>query len=144
MRMAPNQREPRGLVSRLCGGLGGWGMFLFSLALGAVMWTASWIGGHPMLGLAMFGIMAAFGAVFVVGRRSETIRLMAAGRHADERWRSIDLRATAFMGIVLGLAVIVAFLWAIAHGRDGQPYAPLGAIAGISYLIAIIYLRWRS
>ena len=132
MQMAPNQSEPRGLVSRLCGGLGGWGMFLFSLALGAVMWTASWIGGHPMLGLAMFGIMAAFGAVFVVGR------------HTDERWRSIDLRATAFMGIVLGLAVIVAFLWAIAHGRDGQPYAPLGAIAGISYLIAIIYLRWRS
>jgi hypothetical protein len=144
MQMAPNQGESRSLVNRLCGGLGGWGMFVFSLALGATMWAASWVGGHPMLGLGMFGIMAAFGAVFVVGQRSESIRMMAAGRRADERWRSIDLRATAFSGIALILAVIAGFLWEIAHGRSGQPYAPLGAIAGLSYLLAIIYLRWRS
>jgi hypothetical protein len=82
--------------------------------------------------------MAAFGAIFVVGRRSESIRMMAAGRGADERWRSIDLHATAIAGLVLISAVIVGFVWEIAHGRSGNPYGLLGAIAGVAYL------RWRS
>jgi hypothetical protein len=68
---------------------------------------------------------------------------MAAGRHADERWRSIDLQATAFGGLVLVTAVIGAFLWEITHGRSGNP-SPLGAIAGIAYLVALVWLRWRS
>jgi hypothetical protein len=62
----------------------------------------------------------------------------------DERWRSIDLRATATSGLVLISVVIVAFISEIAHGRSGQPYVPLGAIAGVSYLVAVIWLRWRS
>jgi hypothetical protein len=123
---------------------GGWALPLFSLALGGVMWAASWVGGHPMAGLASFGIMACFGAVFVVGRRSESLRMMAAGRRADERWRSIDQRATAIAGLVVIAAVIVAFVWEIAHGRSGQPYASLGAIAGLTYLVALVWLRWRS
>jgi hypothetical protein len=36
---------------------------LFSLALGAVVWAASSIGGHPVAGLVSFLIMAGFGAV---------------------------------------------------------------------------------
>jgi hypothetical protein len=46
-------------------------------------------------------------------------------------WRSIDLRATAVSGLAVITAVIVAFLWEITHRRSGQPYALLGAIAGI-------------
>jgi hypothetical protein len=34
--------------------------------------------------------------------------------------------------------VIVGFLWEIAHGRSGQPYALLGAIAGLAYLVALV------
>jgi hypothetical protein len=139
MQMASNEQQSsrRRLVAT-------WGLPAFSVVLGVIMWAASWIGGHPALGLAMFGIMVAFGAIFVVGRRSESIRLMAAGRYADERWRSIDLRATAFGGTAVITAVIAAFVWEIAHGRDGNPYAALGAIGGISYLLAVIWLRWRS
>jgi hypothetical protein len=70
-----------------------------------------------------FLIMACFGAVFVVGRRSESLRLMAAGRRADERWRSIDLRATAAAGLVLISAVIIGFLWEIAHAAAATPTA---------------------
>jgi hypothetical protein len=40
-------------------GRNGWGLLLFSVMLGAVMWAAAWIGGHPELGLVMFVIMAA-------------------------------------------------------------------------------------
>jgi hypothetical protein len=70
--------------------------------------------------------------------------MMAAGRRADERWRSIDQRATAVSGLAVITAVIVGFLWEIAHGRSGQPYALLGAIAGLTYLVALVWLRWRS
>ena len=139
MQMASNEQQPTRRRPNPT-----WTLPAFSAFLGVVMWAAAWIGGHPMLGLAMFGIMVAFGAIFVLGRRSESIRMMAAGRHADERWRSIDLRATAFGGLVLVTAVIAGFFWELAHGRSGDPYAPLGAIAGFSYLIALIWFRWRS
>jgi hypothetical protein len=126
------------------GGGGWWELPVCSLVLGGIVWAASWIGGHPVAGLASFLIMAGFGAIFVVGRRSESLRMMAAGRRADERWRSIDLRATAVSGLAVITVVIVAFLWEIAHGRSGQPFALLGAIAGITYLGALVWLRWRS
>jgi hypothetical protein len=140
--------EPREVSDRKRPGRHGdggrWTLPLFSLATGGVLWAASWAGGHPVAGLVMFLVMACFGGVFVVGRRSESLRMMAAGRHADERWRSIDLRASAAAGLVLTSAVIVGFLWEIAHGRSGNPYGLLGAIAGIAYLVALAWLRWRS
>ena len=65
-----------------------------------------------------------------------------ADRDVDNDIRAV--RATAIAGLVLISAVIVAFVWEIAHGRSGQPYAPLGAIAGVSYLVALVWVRWRS
>jgi hypothetical protein len=103
MQMASNEQQPTGRRSAPI-----WTLPAVSVVLGLIMWAAAWIGGHPMLGLAMFGIMVAFG------------------------------------GTVLASAVIVAFVWEIAHGRSGEPYAPLGAIAGVSYLAAVVWLRWRS
>jgi hypothetical protein len=127
---------------RRWGNGGRWELPLFCLVLGGILWAASWIGGHPVAGLFSFLVMAGFGAIFVVGRRSESLRMMAAGRRADERWRSIDLRATAISGLAVITAVIVGFLWEIAHGRSGQPYGLLGAIAGLAYLVALVWLRW--
>jgi hypothetical protein len=46
--------------------------------------------------------------------------------------------------MVVLAAVIVAFLWEIAHGRSGNPWAPLGALGGVSYLAALLWLRWRG
>jgi hypothetical protein len=40
--------------------------------------------------------------------------------------------------------MIAAFVWEIAHGRSSQPFALLGAIAGVTYLVALVWLRWRS
>jgi hypothetical protein len=51
--------------------------------------------------------------------------------------------ATALAGLAVITTVIVAFLWEIAHAR-GQPFTLLGAIAGITYLPALAWLRWRS
>jgi hypothetical protein len=77
------------------------------VALGVAMLVAMWIGGNPGLGLQSLGIMSAFGALILLGGRSETIRgLRGDGR--DERFRQIDIHATALAGIVVLTAIIVA------------------------------------
>ncbi len=120
-----------------------WFLPSFALALGLVMLAALWIGGHPTTGLGSLAIMAAFATAVLLGGRSETIRgLRGDGR--DERFRSIDVRATAFAGTVVILAVIVAFVVEVARGNSGAPYTWLGAIAGVAYLAAVIALRLRS
>ena len=69
--------------------------------------------------------MVAFGALILFDGRSETIRgLRGDGR--DERFRQIDVVATAIAGTVVITAIIVAFLVEVARGHDGSPYAWLG------------------
>jgi len=31
----------------------------------------------------------------------------------------------------------------IAQGKDGSPYSQLGAVGGVSYLVALVWLRFR-
>ena len=120
-----------------------WFLPLFSLALGVGCLIAFWIGGNPGQGLVSLGIMAAAGAIFALGGRSETIRgLRGDGR--DERFRQIDIHATALAGIVVLSAIIVAFIVEVARGHEGTPYSWLGAIGGLSYLLAVIGLRLRG
>jgi len=104
---------------------------------------AGWLGGQLVSGLIGLAIMVAFG-LFVAGAgRSETIRgLRGDGR--DERFAQIDLRATAATGLVLVTAVIVAFLVEIAHGHSGNPYTWLGALGGLTYVLAVVFLRRRG
>ena len=56
----------------------------------------------------------------------------------------IDLRATALAGFVLITVVIGAWLYEIASGDDGEPYAQLGAVAGVAYVIALLVGRLRG
>jgi hypothetical protein len=120
-----------------------WFLPLFAVALGVVIFAAQWIGGDARSGLVSLAIMTVFGAFVLLGGRSETIRgLRGDGR--DERFRQLDLTATAFAGIVVITTIIVAFIIEVARGHDGSPYAWLGAIAGLAYLVAIVVLRLRS
>lgn len=41
-------------------------------------------------------------------------------------------------------AIIVAFIVELARGHDGSPYAWLGAVGGLAYLVAVIVLRLRG
>jgi|SRR3954447_18299149 hypothetical protein len=120
-----------------------WFMPAFSLFLGLLMLAAFWIGDNPGEGLVCLGVMAAVGALFLFGGRSETLRGLG-GPGRDERWAMIDLRATAFAGVVTILAIIGAWLVAVASGDDGSPYAQLGAVGGVAYIVGIALLRWRS
>jgi len=120
-----------------------WLLPLFSVTLGLIMLAASWAGGHPRQGAYMFGVMALFGAVLLLGGRSETIRAYR-GDGRDERWAMIDLKATAMAGLAVMTAIIIGFIVEIANGRNGSPYVVLGAIAGIAYIVAFFVERWRS
>src|SRR5262245_49873032 len=120
-----------------------WFLPLFSLGLGIAFFAVQWIGGNPREGLVSLAIMAGFGLLILLAGRSETVRgLRGDGR--DERFRKIDVEATALAGNVVIGTIIVAFLVDVARGGDGLPYAWLGAIAGLAYLVAIVVLRIRG
>ena len=120
-----------------------WWMPLFSLGLGALVFAAFAIGGNTGDGVQGFAAMAALAALFLLGGRSETLRGLG-GPGRDERWAAIDLRASAFAGLVVIAVSIAAWLWEIANGDDGEPYAQLCAVAGVAYIVGVALLRWRS
>ena len=121
-----------------------WFLPASSLVLGAAILVAGLIGRQPVVGVSGLIIMTAFGLfVLLAGSRSETVRgLRGDGR--DERFAMIDLRATALSGLAVIIALIVAWLVAIARGQSGSPYDWLCAIGGLAYLIALGLLRWRG
>ena len=120
-----------------------WFLPLFCVALGAAVFAAQWIGGDAHGGLISFASLAVFGALILLGGRSETVRgLRGDGR--DERFRTIDIHATALAGLVLISTLIVVWLVELARGHDGSPYGQLMAVGGIAYLVAIAFMRWRG
>ncbi|MET0615924.1 MAG: hypothetical protein ABW142_10785 [Thermoleophilaceae bacterium] len=112
--------------------------------MGAIVFAAFAIGGNAGEGLFGFAVMAGLGLVFLIGgARSETLAgLGDPGR--DEQWAFIDMRATAFSGLVVLLAILGAWLYEIADGRDGSPYGQLAAIGGIAYIVGVVIGRRRS
>src|SRR5215831_10860106 len=120
-----------------------WFQPLFAVALGLLVFVAGWIGGDPRSGLVSFAILTGAGLLLLLGGRSETIRgLRGDGR--DERFRQIDVHATALAGLAVITAVIVAFLVEVARGHNGNPYTWLAAIGGVTYIAAIIIFRIRG
>ena len=120
-----------------------WFVPLMSVALGLVVFAAQLIGGSPGSGLISLVIMSGFGLLILLGGRSETIRGLR-GDERDERFRMFDIHATALAGLAVILAIIVAFIVELAKGRSGNPYGWLGAIGGVTYLVAIVVFRIRG
>jgi hypothetical protein len=120
-----------------------WFLPSFSFVLGLVILAVAWLGGQPGEGVAALVGLTVFGLFFLLAGRSETVRgLRGDGR--DERFARIDLQATAVAGSVLIVALIVAWLVAIARGQSGSPYDWLLAIGGLAYLLAVAWFRWRG
>jgi hypothetical protein len=120
-----------------------WFLPSFSFVLGLVILAVAWLGGQPGEGVAALVGLTVFGLFFLLAGRSETVRgLRGDGR--DERFARIDLQATAIAGSVLIVALIVAWLVAIARGQSGSPYDWLLAIGGLAYLLAVAWFRWRG
>jgi hypothetical protein len=120
-----------------------WLVPVLCAVLGVVVLVVWWLGGSLGSGLVSMGIMVGFGLFLLLAGRSETIRgLRGDGR--DERFAHIDLQATAIAGSAIIVALIAAFLTEVARGHDGNPYEWLLAIGGLSYLLAVAFLRWRG
>jgi hypothetical protein len=116
----------------------------FCVLLAALIFTAFAIGGDAGGGAVSASVLLTVGAVFNFGgRRSETLAGLG-GPGRDERWERIDVHATALTGLVLVVVIIGAWLVEIAQGKDGSPYAQLGAVGGLAYVLAVALLRWRS
>jgi hypothetical protein len=120
-----------------------WWMPSFSLFLGALVFAALAIGGNIQGAAYGFAVMAVLAGVFWFGGRSETLAGLG-GPGRDERWAAIDLRASAFTGLVIITVLIAAWLWQVAHGRDGSPYGQLCAVGGLAYILAVAVLRRRA
>jgi len=95
--------------------------------------------GFAVFGFALMVITA--GLFWVSARYSET---MAGLRdRTDERINEHDQTASLFAGTVVLLAVIAMFMVEIAQGRGGSPHSALGALGGVSYVAALLWLRFR-
>lgn len=120
-----------------------WFQPAFAVILGLIVLGAEWAGGHPGQGVVSLAIMATFGAVLAFGDRSDAIRDLRGEDH-DERMSQIQLRAVAIAGHVTITAVVVAFIVEMTRGHDGNPFTWLGALAGLTYLVALLVLRARA
>lgn len=110
---------------------------------GGAYFVATWIGGNPALGAGMLAIVAAYAALLLLGDRVEILRALR-GQFDDERYQSFDLRATAYAGVATILALFGGFLYELARGEGGWPYSMLLGVAGVSYVVSLVWLRWRS
>lgn len=119
-----------------------WGMFALCTVFGLITLAAAWIGHQPGLGLFGLGVLVAYGLMLALGRRHETLRILA-GRASDERWQQIDVLSLATAMRVMALVLVVAFWWSIAHGGSGDPYDWLSAIFAVIYLASLI-IRARN
>ena|SRR6478735_6577801 len=121
-----------------------WFMPAFCAVMAALIFAAFAIGGNPGDGAISGAVLLVLGGVFYFGaRRSETLAGLG-GPGRDERWQHIDVHATALTGGVLILVIIGAWLVEIAKGHDGNPYGALGAVGGLTYITAVVFLRRRS
>ena len=119
-----------------------WGLPLFGLLLGAAICVGAALLGDPILGLALFAIMAIYAAVLLrFGEREETVAV------PDEASRGrlpmFTLLATATVGFIAILVAFFGFLLQTAQGEAGRQFALVALAAGIGYLIVIVWFRLR-
>ena len=121
-----------------------WAMPAVCLALGVAFLVAGLLGDDAAAGAGGLVVMSVVGVAFLaLTPHSDTIAGLA-GPGRDERWTTIDLRATAFSGLVLIAVILGAFFYELATGRDGEPWSQLGAVGGVAYVLSVLVLRRRS
>ena len=121
----------------------GWAVPLVCVLLGLAFLAVFWISGNPGAGLGSLAVMVGYGLLLLVGGRSEIVRTLR-GQAPDERYGMFDLRATAITGTVTLSVLVGGALYQLARGQDPGPYVLIIAIAAVTYLASLLWLRWRS
>jgi hypothetical protein len=113
-----------------------------AVVIGVAYLVAGWLGGDRAFAVGGFVLMSTIAVVMLIARRfSETVAGLLDRR--DERINWMDSQATIITGMTLITAIIVGFVVEIAGGQDGSPYSMLGAIGGVTYVVALGFLRLR-
>ena len=113
------------------------------IGCGAITAAAA-IGGAPagaIAALAAITVIATMGFLFIGFRRTDLGALAASS--PDERQAMLDVRAAAFAGLSLAVALLIGAVVELALGHSGQPWISLAAGEGIAYLAAFVVLRNR-
>ena len=119
-----------------------WALPLLAVTIGLAYLVAGLLGGDRSFGVLGLILMVGTAAAFLVlSRFSETVAGLLDRR--DERINRIDSEAAMIAGVAVIIAVIVGFIVEIARGQDGSPYSMLGAIGGVTYIVALVFLRLR-
>lgn len=116
---------------------------LVAVLIGVAYLIAGILGDRAGFGIGGFVLMTVVGGAFwLLRHRSETVKGLI--DHGDERINTMDLRATAFVGAVVIVAILAAFVVEVARGNDGSPYSWLGFVSGVAYVAALIFQRLRG
>ncbi|TDC44159.1 hypothetical protein [Micromonospora sp. KC213] len=119
-----------------------WSTVGFAVLCGLAYLVAGLRGGDRTFAFVGLGLMSTIAVLLLVlARTSETVAGLLDRR--DERINRIDGDATTFAGMTLIAAVLAGFVIEVARGQDGQPFAALGATAGVAYVVALVVLRIR-
>lgn len=117
---------------------------LLMLVGGSAITIAAAAGGSKtgtVVGLLVITVVATVGWALIGRTRTDFGDLVASS--PDERQRTLDLRAQAVAGFVLVLVLLVGTVVNLAQGHNGNPWATLCAVYGLSYLIALFVFRNR-
>jgi hypothetical protein len=112
-------------------------------AVAALAYLAAGLAGdEPAFAWGGFTVMVLFGAgLMLAGRYSETAKALLDRR--DERINALDRDATVITGVLLIVVILAMAIIETARGEDGSPYFALAGFAGLTYVIAFLWLRWR-
>jgi hypothetical protein len=110
---------------------------------GGAVAAATWASGDHGLavGLVVFYVLAAGVAYLWSGGKGDVAAIMRVG--GDERQKGIDRDATAITGMAMSLAALVGAI--VETARDGDPgaFGVMCLVGGLSYVVALIALRYR-
>ena len=121
-----------------------WFAIAAALLVGVVGLIAGIWSGRPGVGAMFLCIMAATAAFLVIAsRRSDTVALLGDDVH-EERNVHIHRRAALITLNILAAVIVGGLLIDIARGGDGDPYAFLGFVGGVTYVVCLIVLNRRT
>ncbi len=115
---------------------------LLGLGFGLAFLVSLWIKGEPWKGvLVLLWMLAVTGALLFVALRSEFVGVLLSGK--DERFKGIDVHATAAAGVITWLVIQGMFFYELARGHVSMPYLALIAVFTVSYIAALTWKLWR-
>jgi hypothetical protein len=119
-----------------------WWLPVWSAGLGVAMLIAAALGGDALGGLIIAASFFVVAGGLVIAERSESLRGVG-GPAGDERFARIEVGSMATAGRAMGLAVIVAWIIALANGDEGASFTWVLGIGAIAYVISLAWRRAR-